>query len=467
MYYYHLDQLNTPRFVTNNKAEVVWENQADVYGYEEPETESDFHKASSFTQPIRFQGQYLDEESGLHYNRYRYYSPKQQRFINQDPIGLVGGINHYQYAPNPVNWVDPMGLLCKEGQAKVKAALDAKPEVSGDLRSQIENICKQEQSGCTADEMVEQINAFDAVTGGLDLFVSGLLNSVVDVVAGGAGIVTLAMSGGDVDAAVHTIESVQSNQIGPFTDAGQAVSEKLAPIVQEYYEDNMAALGDATLEATGSPALATMAHKSVEIAATLAGGKTVLNGAKGAKTGLKTPKASVYKFDDLESFNRAANKPKPKSTYLYGDHTWKTDDKGRVIEATGKVKLQKADGRAGTDGVSTVLIGKEGKTGDIGFHLIGDQFDGPTNRLNVVPGNGKRIDPNLPPNLNQGAYAKFERKVKEVRLDPNNDGKDIEIKIKPRYSKSNQTNRPDDFIASYKVAGEKPIKYKFKNQQGG
>ena len=44
--------------------------------------------------------------------------------------------------------------------------------------------------------MVEQINAFDAVTGGLDLFVSGLLNTVVDVVAGGAGIVTLAMSGG-------------------------------------------------------------------------------------------------------------------------------------------------------------------------------------------------------------------------------------------------------------------------------
>ncbi len=115
MYFYHLDQLNTPRFVTNNKAEVVWENQADVYGYEGPEVST----TNSFTQPIRFQGQYLDEESGLHYNRYRYYSPKQQRFINQDPIGLVGGINHYQYAPNPVNWVDPFGLLCKEGVKKL------------------------------------------------------------------------------------------------------------------------------------------------------------------------------------------------------------------------------------------------------------------------------------------------------------------------------------------------------------
>ncbi|WP_283241018.1 RHS repeat-associated core domain-containing protein, partial [Pseudoalteromonas sp. S3178] len=118
VYYYHLDQLNTPRFVTNNKAEVVWENQADVYGYEEPEAEPNTNKEHGFTQPIRFQGQYLDEESGLHYNRYRYYSPKQQRFINQDPIGLVGGINHYQYAPNPVNWVDPFGLSCKDGGPK-------------------------------------------------------------------------------------------------------------------------------------------------------------------------------------------------------------------------------------------------------------------------------------------------------------------------------------------------------------
>ncbi|WP_350628757.1 RHS repeat-associated core domain-containing protein, partial [Pseudoalteromonas sp. CAL260-MNA-CIBAN-0059] len=73
VYYYHLDQLNTPRFVTNSKAEVVWENQADAYGYEEPEAEPDTNKENTFTQPIRFQGQYLDEESGLHYNRYRYY----------------------------------------------------------------------------------------------------------------------------------------------------------------------------------------------------------------------------------------------------------------------------------------------------------------------------------------------------------------------------------------------------------
>jgi RHS repeat-associated protein len=63
---------------------------------------------------IRFQGQYFDEETGLHYNRFRYYNPNTGQFITQDPIGLLGGVNNYQYAPNPVGWVDPFGLSCKE-----------------------------------------------------------------------------------------------------------------------------------------------------------------------------------------------------------------------------------------------------------------------------------------------------------------------------------------------------------------
>ncbi|WP_337049669.1 RHS repeat-associated core domain-containing protein [Serratia fonticola] len=62
------------------------------------------------TQPLRFQGQYFDAESGLHYNRYRYYSPETARFITPDPIGLAGGLNQTQYGPNPTGWVDLLGL---------------------------------------------------------------------------------------------------------------------------------------------------------------------------------------------------------------------------------------------------------------------------------------------------------------------------------------------------------------------
>ncbi|MEQ4763557.1 RHS repeat-associated core domain-containing protein, partial [Klebsiella aerogenes] len=59
-----------------------------------------------------FQGQYFDAETGLHYNRHRYYDPEIAGFISQDPIGLAGGLNVYQYAPNPLGWVDPWGLTC-------------------------------------------------------------------------------------------------------------------------------------------------------------------------------------------------------------------------------------------------------------------------------------------------------------------------------------------------------------------
>jgi len=63
-------------------------------------------------QNLRFQGQYFDEETGLHYNRFRYYDPDVGRFVFQDPIGLLGGDNLYQYAPNPSGWVDVFGLAC-------------------------------------------------------------------------------------------------------------------------------------------------------------------------------------------------------------------------------------------------------------------------------------------------------------------------------------------------------------------
>lgn len=60
--------------------------------------------------PIRFQGPYLDEETGLHYNRHRYYEPASGRFVSSDPIGLRGGLNLHQYAPSPSLWTDPLGL---------------------------------------------------------------------------------------------------------------------------------------------------------------------------------------------------------------------------------------------------------------------------------------------------------------------------------------------------------------------
>ena len=62
-------------------------------------------------QPFRLQNQYFDEETGLHYNLMRYYEPKVGRFVNQDPIGLLGGgDNFYKFAVNAQGWIDTLCL---------------------------------------------------------------------------------------------------------------------------------------------------------------------------------------------------------------------------------------------------------------------------------------------------------------------------------------------------------------------
>ena len=59
---------------------------------------------------IRLPGQQYDDESGLHYNRHRYYNPGQGRYITQDPRGLMGRWNQYIYPLDPVSYIDPLGL---------------------------------------------------------------------------------------------------------------------------------------------------------------------------------------------------------------------------------------------------------------------------------------------------------------------------------------------------------------------
>ncbi|WP_279508562.1 RHS repeat-associated core domain-containing protein, partial [Hahella sp. CR1] len=108
VYHYHLDHLGTPQEMTDAEGTLVWSARYKAYGALALQDVESVHN------PLRFQGQYYDEETGFHYNRHRYYDPQSGRFINQDPIGLLGGANAYQYAPNPVGWVDPFGLTCKE-----------------------------------------------------------------------------------------------------------------------------------------------------------------------------------------------------------------------------------------------------------------------------------------------------------------------------------------------------------------
>ncbi len=108
VYHYHLDHLGTPQELSDQYGKIVWKARYKTYG------NVAYKEVDEVENNIRFQGQYFDEESGLHYNRHRYYDPNIGQFTTQDPIGLLGGVNNYQYAPNPTGWIDPFGLTCKE-----------------------------------------------------------------------------------------------------------------------------------------------------------------------------------------------------------------------------------------------------------------------------------------------------------------------------------------------------------------
>ncbi len=99
------DHLNTPRQVTDKTGQVIWRWPVDAFGTGLPETDPD-GDGLGFTFNLRFPGQYYDNETGLHYNYFRYYDPQTGRYITSDPIGLQGGLNTYPYAnANPVRYV--------------------------------------------------------------------------------------------------------------------------------------------------------------------------------------------------------------------------------------------------------------------------------------------------------------------------------------------------------------------------
>ena len=107
VYYFHTDQIGTPLELTDSDGQIVWQATYRSWGALEQLV------IDEVEQNLRFQGQYLDEESSLHYNTFRYYDSTGGRYISQDPIGIDGGFNLYFYAPNPFAWVDPLGWVAE------------------------------------------------------------------------------------------------------------------------------------------------------------------------------------------------------------------------------------------------------------------------------------------------------------------------------------------------------------------
>ena len=103
--YVHADQLGSPQKLTNTSQAIVWDGVFDPFGEEVSIT-------GLAAMPMRFPGQYADEEMGYSYNYFRDYEPSLGRYLQRDPIGLIGGLNAFAYVgQNPVTWSDPRGLL--------------------------------------------------------------------------------------------------------------------------------------------------------------------------------------------------------------------------------------------------------------------------------------------------------------------------------------------------------------------
>ncbi|WP_460556420.1 RHS repeat-associated core domain-containing protein, partial [Comamonas piscis] len=135
--HYLCDHLGTPNALIREDSRLDWAVQLDAWGNVRAE-----HNPGDLYQPIRLPGQHADGDTGLYYNRHRYYESRIGRYISPDPIGIFGGANLFSYVGNTSNiYADPLGLvrwsevvnnglgiLGNTGGAVVGVALLAAPE---------------------------------------------------------------------------------------------------------------------------------------------------------------------------------------------------------------------------------------------------------------------------------------------------------------------------------------------------
>ncbi|MGK3999380.1 RHS repeat-associated core domain-containing protein [Sorangium sp. So ce1024] len=91
--------------LVSGKGEILADLRPTIWGHVEPAASA---RAET---PLRYPGQYFDEETGLCYNRYRFYDPRIGRYVSPDPVGLLGGLDPFAYCyQQPFRFHDPLGL---------------------------------------------------------------------------------------------------------------------------------------------------------------------------------------------------------------------------------------------------------------------------------------------------------------------------------------------------------------------
>ena len=153
---YHCDHRGLPLALISEDGNSAWSAEYDEWGNQLNE-ENPHH----LYQPYRLPGQQYDGESGLYYNRNRYYDPLHGRYITQDPIGLEGGWNLYQYPSNPVQYIDSAGLArghLNNGGYGTRPARPPMPDPS-----KLPDIAKQLRPEYPIDQASNESNVFNTL----------------------------------------------------------------------------------------------------------------------------------------------------------------------------------------------------------------------------------------------------------------------------------------------------------------
>lgn len=149
LHYLVTDQRGAPVAVLDADGRKVWSARLEPYGLAGVERA----EGSEFELSLRLAGQFCDVETGLHYNRFRYYSPELGRYIEEDPAGTGGGVNVYGYTSNPLVQFDPRGLSCEHCSSEEHSSEDCPSKKSA---PQLLDIALHRQDLATAPESLKE-----------------------------------------------------------------------------------------------------------------------------------------------------------------------------------------------------------------------------------------------------------------------------------------------------------------------
>ncbi|WP_250205489.1 DNA/RNA non-specific endonuclease [Escherichia coli] len=172
---------------------------------------------------------------------------------------------------------------------------------------------------------------------------------------------------------------------------------------------------------------------------------------KGGKPAAGTAGKNIVVVDSGKkgAWNKAMNKPEPNTIYkVDGDKTYHTDNLARPTQVEATLSANVKD----RNGYQQCKAGRCGNLGDEGGHLIASIFNGPGEKLNLLPMDG---------NLNKGAWKSMENTWAKAL----SEGKDVKVNIQPSYT--GNSVRPDKFYVEYSINGGRPVSETFKNVPGG